>query len=530
MPPTLITANAIRTAKGLLGDALVVENGRIKSVGRAESFRADGLFEQPYGGATIVPGLWDAHLHPLGHAATLASPSLKQATDFADLADRIGEALGRLPAGSALLGLRLDDEALAEQRLPDREFIDRISGDTPAVLLRYCGHIAVANTAALELAGIDASSPDPAGGSIDRDAEGRPTGVLRETAMTPVMETLLPLAPPTGVEQLIAASYGLAAAGLTSIGAMAWTDNGPWSGGNSEVDRIIAAAHRLAVTARVMVVADNPTDLEKAATRLGSAGGRVSFAGAKMFSDGSLGGHTAAMHHGFADKNHETGTDRLDPEWAYGMANASLRLGGLVAIHAIGDRANTNVLDLMERLIADGADPSRLRIEHASVLTESDIARFGSLGVTASVQPAFIASETGWLEKRVGPERLARTYPFRSLLDAGASLAGGSDSPVEPPHPLWGMAAARDRCGIVPGEAVTAEEALAMFTSGAATSMGAVAGLGVGDAATFTVLDTDPVAASPNGLRATRVLDTWIDGERIDVPDGTVIWNEELVA
>ncbi|NIU21562.1 MAG: amidohydrolase family protein, partial [Actinobacteria bacterium] len=110
-----------------------------------------------------------------------------------------------------------------------------------------------------------------------------------------------------------------------------------------------------------------------------------------------------------------------------------------MAIHAIGDRANGGVLDLMERLIGDGADPALMRVEHASVLTSDDIERFGRLGITASVQPAFIASETTWLEKRMGPERLQRTYPFRSLLDAGAPLAGGSDCPVEPPHPLLGM-------------------------------------------------------------------------------------------
>lgn len=525
MPRLLVSADSIRTAGGIIGNGILIEDGRIAAVGRADRFRADGLEERRYQG-TIVPGLRDAHLHPLGHAATLTTPSLKTASDFADLADRIADAARRLPTDAALMALRLDDETLEEQRLPDRRFLDAITGSRPTMLLRYCGHIAVANTAALAIAGVTRTTPNPVGGSFDRESDGTPTGVLREEAIGPVADALLPLAPPVEAEALAAASYGLASVGITGIGAMAWTDSGPWSGGAPEVDRIISAAEHLAVDMRVIVVAATPDDLEHAAERLEGCRGRVSFAGVKMFSDGSLGGHTAAMHAGFSDHPEETGTDRLDPEWAHHLATASLRLGGLVAIHAIGDRANTNVLDLMERLVAEGADPTRLRVEHASVLTATDIARFGRLGVTASVQPAFIASETEWLEKRVGPERLLRTYPFRSLLDAGAPLAGGSDCPVEPPHPLWGMAAARDRCGIVPGESLTAEEALALFTDDAAKAIGVDAALAVGAPATFTVVDTDPVEATADALRGALILDTWVDGSPVLIPTDTVVWNE----
>jgi hypothetical protein len=525
MPPTLVTGSSIRTAAGVLGDALVVDGGRIVSIGLADRLRSEGLEERRYDG-TIIPGLRDAHLHPLGHAATLATPSLKQAADFADLADRIADSARSLPTTAALMALRLDDESLAEQRLPDRHFLDAITGERPTMLLRYCGHVAVANTAALAVAGVSRATQDPSGGSLDRESDGTPTGVLREEAIGPVADALLPLAPPVGADALIAASYGLASVGLTGVGAMAWTDSGPWSGGDPEVDRIIDAADLLAVDMRVIVVAASPDDLERAATRLESAGGKVRFAGVKMFSDGSLGGHTAAMHAGFADDPEETGTDRLDPAWAYELAKASLRIGGLVAIHAIGDRANTNVLDLMERLVAEGANPARLRVEHASVLTEADIARFGRLGVTASIQPAFITSETEWLEKRVGADRLRRTYPFRSLVDAGTPLAGGSDCPVEPPHPLWGMATARDRCGVVPEEGLTAAEALGLFTDDATRSIGDDASLVAGAPATFAVLDIDPVDGSATDLRGARVLDTWLDGLPVAIPPGTVAWNE----
>ena len=158
------------------------------------------------------------------------------------------------------------------------------------------------------------------------------------------------------------------------------------------------------------------------------------------------------------------------------------------------------------------------------MLTREDIDRFGRLGVTASVQPAFIASEVEWLEKRMGAARLPLTYPFRSLASAGAPLAGGSDSPVEPPHPLWGMAAARDRLGVVPDEGLTATEALDLFTTDAARAIGEDAALDPGAAATFTVLDIDPVAATPDELRSARVLATWVEGSAVTIPDGITAW------
>jgi hypothetical protein len=195
-----------------------------------------------------------------------------------------------------------------------------------------------------------------------------------------------------------------------------------------------------------------------------------------------------------------------------------------VAVHAIGDLANERVLDLMQLLIDGGADPARLRVEHASVLAESDIHRFGSLGVTASVQPAFIASETEWLEKRLGPERLQRTYPFRSLAEAGTPLAGGSDSPVETPDPLWGIAAARDRCGIVPAERLDAAAALALFTSGAAAATGAASSFDPGKPGHMTVLSGDPVETSPDAVRSLQVLATWVEGSKVEIPSGTISW------
>jgi len=524
MSRTLIVADRVRTPTGLVGDAVLIDGGAIVAVGAADRLRSTDLKEVRYPGATIVPGLVDAHLHPVGYAASLERPILKGARDFGDMADILAEAARAQDAGTAIVALRLDDESLAEGRLPDRAFLDRVVAGRPVLLIRYCGHIAVANSRALELAGIGTATLDPPRGSIDRDTNGEPTGVLRETAVDPVSAALQDLAPAVTADDLAHAAHALAAVGITRIGAVADLDAGCWAGAGSELDLLMAAAPALPIDMEVFVVAKTREDLEGAAERLAAAGGRVRFAGLKMYSDGSIGGHTAAMHDGFSDQPGEQGTDRLDPGWAAEMAGAALSMGGRVAVHAIGDRANENVLDLMESLVRGGGDPSRLRVEHASVLTEPDIARFGALGITASVQPAFIASETGWLEKRLGPERLERTYAFRSLSEAGAPLAGGSDSPVEPPHPLWGMATARDRCGLVPAEALTAQAAFAMFTAGAAAAVGRDAALEPGSEAMLTILSVDPVAGTPDELRRAEVLGTWIDDAAVAIPEGITTW------
>ena len=196
----------------------------------------------------------------------------------------------------------------------------------------------------------------------------------------------------------------------------------------------------------------------------------------------------------------------------------------MVAIHAIGDRACTEVIDLFERLIGDGVDPGRLRIEHASVLTEADIHRLARLGVHVSVQPAFLGSETEWLERRVGTTRLSRTYPFATLRASGAALAGGSDSPVESPDPLAGMALARDRAGIVPEEGLSAEAALEMFTLGGAAALHEPVPLDPGSPADFVVLDGDPVVATSQDLRRIRVVDTWVDGAPVTVDRSVASW------
>ncbi len=528
MSRRLIWADAVRTPVGLVGDAVLIEDRSVAAVGRAADLRADGTAEFGYPGAVIVPGLRDAHFHPVTYAAALARPSLKSAADFDEIGERLRDAADRLPAGAPLIAFRLDDESLAEGRLPTRGDLDRLLGRRPILLHRYCGHVAVASTAALDLAGLSPDAPDPPGGSLDRDDSGAPTGVLRETAVELVAAPLAGSAgPQPTTEQIVTALAGLAGLGLTGIGAILDCAEGGWAGAGDEIALMSRAAADLPIRVDALVVARTPSHLEEAAERISSAGSpRLRFLGLKAFGDGSLGGHTAALRDPFSDRQGESGTLRLDPEWAASLAKRALEIGERVAVHAIGDLANSAVLDLFERLISAGTDPAGLRVEHASVLGRTEIERFADLGVTASVQPAFLASETGWLEKRLGPDRLRTTYPFRTLLERGVPLAGGSDCPVEPPHPLWGMAAARDRSGLVPEEGLGGAQALSLFTDGAARALAQPEPLRPGAPADLTVLDGDPVEAGADELRQTTVVATWVDGAPVAVPDDAVVWED----
>ena len=196
----------------------------------------------------------------------------------------------------------------------------------------------------------------------------------------------------------------------------------------------------------------------------------------------------------------------------------------MVAIHAIGDRAVTGVLDVFDHLIADGADPADLRMEHVSVIDPAQIERFAAMGVSACVQPAFLASESDWVADRVGIDRESWLYPFRSMHEAGIPLIGSSDCPVEPPHPLWGMAAAIDRHGVSPSEALAPRDALAMFTTAAARSLREPDPLVAGSAGDLVVIDVDPLSAPAGEIRDATILDTYVGGVAVDVDRSLPAW------
>ncbi|HEX6946041.1 MAG TPA: amidohydrolase family protein [Acidimicrobiia bacterium] len=403
----------------------------------------------------------DHHFHPFGYAATLTGLEVYDATSIDDLRRRLVEGSER--TDGAVVAERLNDERLAERRLPTATELDEAVPNRPVLVYRYCGHIAVANTMALGLAGVAADTPDPVGGTFDRNPDGTPNGILRETAIDIVAAQVAHHLGPTLDSEIIEALRTLPAMGIDSVTAIASPDEPLWVGVDDEIGTLIRLAPDLPVSMDVLVATRDPQKLVDAAHRLSATDGPVRFHGWKGFADGSFGGHTAAMYEAYFDRPDTTGTVRLDHRHAVEMGMTSYKLGGVVAIHAIGDLANDIVLDVMDELISKGVHPESTRIEHASIMTPAAIERMARLGVTASVQPAFLASEADWLEKRLGPERMEMVYPFRSFLDAGIPVIGGSDAPVENPDPRPAIEAAVSRAGFNPEEALTREEAEALF-------------------------------------------------------------------
>lgn len=518
MTAELYSADLCRIPGVAESDCILVEHGRVAAVGTRGGFSGYGS-PVHYEGAVLLPGMRDAHLHPVAYAAALRGTTLATAADFDEIVVRLAAAADLAPG--PVLGMRLNEETLAERRLPDRLVLDAAVAERPLLAHRYCGHVAIANTAALVLAGIDSTTPDPVGGSIDRDKEGRPTGVLRETAIELVAERFEG-GNAVSTDELLSALRRLAAVGVTSIGAMLRTGTGAWASLGNEVDITIGASDRLPIKVAAYVIEESPETVSINKVRIDAAGPRLTWRGIKRFGDGSFGGHTAAMHNRFTDVD-TTGTMRLS-DLDRSIAVESLRLGGASAIHAIGDRACGDLIDMYLELIDEGAAPRKLRIEHASVMTAADIDRLGRSGIIAAVQPPFLGSEATWLEQRLGPDRIELTYPFAAMENAGTVLAGSSDCPVEPPDPWLGMALAQDRAGMSIGQALSAESALAMYTSGAATALEEPEPLAVGSPADFIVVDRDPLTITPDQVAETQVLATYVDGVEVDVDRSQPLW------
>ena len=312
MTNRLVVADRIRIGSHLPGDALLISNGRVVVVGRAADLRRSELPEDHFPGSVITPGLRDAHMHPIPYAMSLTRPTLKQAADLDEVLTRIRDGAALLPAGVPLVAIRLDDEGLKERRLPTRRELDLAVDDRPVLVYRYCGHIAVANSMALATAGVGSVAIDPIGGSLDRDEFGVPNGILRETAIERVATALSGPSSDPDPEAVLAAMHGLVGLGITSVGAILAVGTGPWCDTGNELRPLLAIADRLPLKVPVLVIAGDPAELEQAAVDIRAAGPRLQFLGVKEFADGSLGGHTAALQHPYADKPDQYGTLRFD--------------------------------------------------------------------------------------------------------------------------------------------------------------------------------------------------------------------------
>jgi predicted amidohydrolase YtcJ/beta-lactamase class A len=476
------------------------------------------------GGRLVVPGFVDDHTHFLSGGAQLLGVDLRSATSPSDFADRLGAYARKLPKGKWVLGGDWDHERWPGAPLPTRALVDPVTPDHPVFVTRLDGHMGVANSAALRLAGITAATPDPPGGEIVRDPKtGEPAGVLKDAAMELIWK-VVPDATPAELDAALEAAMAEAARnGVTSI-----QDIGSWD------DYAAYMRARDAERLTVRVVVRTPlSDWERQAELVGTKGPGdewVKLGGFKAFLDGSLGSTTAAFFEPYADAPNTSGllSDELASPQAFRERVRAADAAGLqVSVHAIGDRANALLLDVFERVARDnGPRDRRFRVEHAQHLRVLEIGRFARGGVIASMQPYHAIDDGRWAEKRIGAARLRGTYAFRSLLDMGVPLAFGSDWTVAPISPLQGIYAAvtrrtlddRNPGGWVPEQKITVEEALRAYTTGSAYAAfeehwkGRLAS---GNLADFAVLSEDLFAVDPARIADARVVTTVVGGKTV---------------
>jgi predicted amidohydrolase YtcJ len=507
-------------------EALAVRGEELAAVGSNDEIRRLSGSVAPIdaGGRLVVPGFIDTHVHFIDGGFRLASVQLRDARSRDEFVGRITAFAATVPPGTWIQGGDWD-HSLWGGELPSRAWIDAVTPAHPVWINRLDGHMALANSAALQAAGVTRATRDVDGGEIVRDARGEPTGLLKDNAMGLVDRVVPPPSAEMRDRALAAAMNYVAEQGVTSVHNMGtWEDVETFARGrkaNTLATRIYAAVP-LASWERLRDVV--------AAREHGGEDGRgdawFRIGGLKGFVDGSLGSHTAAFHEPFDDAPEDRGLLVNTPEDLYTWTAGADKAGLQVMIHAIGDRANGLLLDIFERVASEnGPRDRRFRIEHAQHLAARDIPRFGRLGVIPSVQPYHAIDDGRWAEKYIG-RRIRTTYAFRSLLDSGAALAFGSDWFVAPPTPLEGIYAAVTRRtlddkhpgGWVPEEKISVEEALRSYTAGAAYASfdeGRKGVLSAGRLADFVMLDRNILEIAPEEIRHAHVLLTVVGGRRI---------------
>ncbi len=512
-------------------EAIAVLGKRIVRVGsdaevRAEAGPATRIID--LGGRALLPGFNDNHTHPMAFGESLSSidATPEAAPTLAALQDAFRRAAAQ-PPGSGALGdagdgwlqaRGYDDTRLDVHRHPTRYDLDEATGNRPAVLVRTCGHLAVANSAALARAGVTRTTTDPVGGQVDRDESGEPTGLLRETAMG-LVRSFVPRPTRARIKaHLRAAGARFLAYGITSVGEAAIRTSDEMAA-YQELARDGELPMRVFM---MMLIDDTLEPLAKLGLQTGFGNDWLRIGPAKLFQDGSGGGRTAAMFVDYRNDPGNRGITIYDQEGLDDRFARAHRAGFQLAAHAIGDRAITMILDAYERAFGDEPAPRRhrARIEHAGMCTPAILNRMERLGIVTVPQPAFVHYLGDSYLENFTPEQLALSYPARSWFDRGIVAAASSDVPVVPCDPFVNLRAAVTRCtqdGHLMGldQKVTVEEAVRMFTrNGAYASFeehvkGAIA---PGMLADLVVLDRDPRRVPPEDLHTLHAEMTVIDG------------------
>ncbi len=523
----VITRAAVWTGNPAQPDAMGVAiiGDRIVAVGGAddiERWRGPDTKVIDAGGRRVVPGFNDAHVHFVDGGRQLDNIDLRDAATPEEFARRIGDRAKTTPRGEWILGGDWDDQRWTPAELPTRELVDTVTPSTPVFVNRYDGHMSLANSAALALAGVTAATPDPPGGAIVRDARGNPTGVLKDAAMNYVDRVIPPMTPGRRLHAVKRALEHARSFGITSV-----QDMNP---AYEDIAVYADLANRGELTARISAAPMETGWQDQAKLGLhrsfGSAWLRVG--AVKGYADGSLGSTTAYFFEPYTDAPNTRGllSDEMQPLDAMRARLIGADRAGLqLCIHAIGDAGISQILDLFGDVArANGGRERRWRIEHAQHIAPKDFDRFASLGVIASVQPYHAIDDGRWAERRIGPERIKTTYAFRTLLDKGVRLALGTDWSVAPLNPMLTLYGATTRAtldgkypnGWVPEQKITIAEATSAYTAGSAYAefqdrdKGTIAR---GKLADLVVLSDDIFTIPPASIKDVKVMTTIVGGK-----------------
>jgi hypothetical protein len=504
-------------------EAVSVAGGRILAVGsRDDILAAAGPATEriDLGGAHLYPGFTDSHLHLSGVGEREMTLNLDRITSIAELVAAVQAASEVAPAGQALQGRGWIETHWPEARFPTRDDLDPVTGDRPVVLVRADGHALVANSAALKAAGLDVANPaQPAGGRIEVDASGRPTGMLIDNAMN-AMAGLA--AAPTDAQLDLA--YEKGAAKYASLG---WTGGHNMSVPFADVPRINALSEAGRLGLRIYNAVDGGGGVDVASPVFGaSADGLVVTKAIKLYMDGALGSRGALLGAPYADRSDTVGLQLSEEAATLDLMARAYEAGLQICFHAIGDQANTFVLDWMEQTFkaAPARRDARWRIEHAQIVRPVDIPRFAALGVIPSMQPSHAIGDLYFAPARLGAARLSGAYAWRALIDAGAIIAAGSDAPVEQGDPrieFYAAVARKDLKGASgpdwhPEQAVTRAEALKMFTLWPAQASFRENDLGTiepGKLADFTGFSADILTIPEAEILTAQPVITVVDGK-----------------
>lgn len=481
---------------------------------KTEIINANGKF--------VTPGFIDCHVHFLQGGLNLASVQLRDAKTPEEFAKRILEFSKKIDKDAWILGGEWD-HTLWGGELPNKEWIDKLGVTNPVFVRRLDGHMALVNSAALKLAGIDKNTKVVTGGEIIKSALGEPTGLLKDNAMN-LVEAIIP--PPTAndLEKALVASMNYVAShGVTSVHNVAGVN----PVGYMEAFEKARDEEKLITRIYDMDVLQNWSALSTKIQKEGRGDKWLKIGGLKGFVDGSLGSHTALFHDPYTDDHAAHGMYISTPDSIKKWVKSADKAGLQITVHAIGDEAIDFILNTFEETEKINGDKDRrFRVEHAQHIAPKDIPRFSQLKVIASMQPYHAIDDGRWAEKAIGAERIKTTYAFKSMFDSGATVAFGSDWFVAPANPLEGIYAAVTRRtlddknpdGWVPEQKITVEQALTAYTINAAFASfdeKEKGSLEKGKLADFVIIDEDLRAIAPEKIRDAKILKTFVGGKKV---------------